>query len=61
MCIMKEKRCSFEFKQVEVKMVEEMLSHLSDDTSPGIDTMEFYSKLLPRSFVVLFAIFLTVV
>ena len=39
--IMKEKQCTFEFKQVDVNMVE---LHLSDDTSPGIDNMD--GKLL---------------
>lgn len=38
--IMRDKRCTFEFKQADAKMVERMSLHLSDDTSPGIDNMD---------------------
>ena len=39
-CIKRGKRCSFELQNVDAEMVEEMLLHLSDEASPGIDNVD---------------------
>ena len=55
-CIIRGKRCSFEFKNVDAEMVEEMLLHLSD-TSPGIDNVDGI-LLKVAAFLFLYVIFL---
>ena len=48
-CIMGGKWCSFKLKDVNAEMVEEMLLHLSDEASAGIDNVDgLLLKVLAR-------------